>query len=155
LNLDYGVLLRDRRALISGGATEVGQAVAALFSAHGAKVAIIDEGAEAVEAALMRLDKIAPGVAGFSGDYACEESVSNLFSRAKAAVGSIDILVNAAGLYIAGTAEEITIADLWRMLDVNVLSAIRLTKLAVPDMLANFRGDIVNITAHIGTVKAR
>jgi NAD(P)-dependent dehydrogenase (short-subunit alcohol dehydrogenase family) len=118
LTLNYGALLNGRRALIAGGAPEIGHAVASLFSEHGATVDVADT----------------------------EEKAAHIICEMSAVHGPIDIFVSIMGAYGA---------DFKRMLDMNVLSAIRLTKLLIPGMRKNARGDIVHIIADVGSFRAR
>jgi len=118
LTLNYGALLEGRRALIAGGASEIGRAVASLFGAHGATVAI-----------------------------ACtEEEAAQIIGEANAANSPYDIFVSIMSAYDC---------DFRKLLDMNVLSAMRLTRLLIPGMRKNARGDIVHIIADAGSFKAR
>ena len=155
MKLEYDALLRGRAALISGGGSDVGRAVAKLFASHGAKVAIWDACADAVEASLAALRADAPDIVGFSGALSYEREVNDLYVKVKAVIGPVGVLVNAAGLFIPGSAEEVSDEDFLKMLEANVLCAVRLTKAALPDMIAIYRGDIVNITSDLGAFKSR
>ena len=118
MTLNYGALLAGRRALIAGSASEIGRAVASLFSAHGV------------------VDAVA---------YT-EEEAARIINEAKAANSPIDIFVSIM---------SVDDCDFRRLLDLNVLSVIRLTKLLIPGMCENARGDIVHIIADAGSFRAR
>ena len=123
---DFNALtgLAGRTAVVSGAASGIGRAVAVRLAAAGACVVAIDldaAGAEATAAACGG----AIGVGGDVRDWATGEAVAQ---AATARFGSLDILVNAAGLYPSGAALELDEAHWDQLLDVNLKGAMILSQ---------------------------
>ncbi|KFC18209.1 SDR family oxidoreductase [Epilithonimonas lactis] len=83
-----------------------------------------------------------------------EQSVSYAFDKIIAAEGTIDVLVNNAGISMFGVAETATPSDLQHMLDVNTIAPWRLMKLALPFMRKQSEGLIINVSSGWGRFSA-
>ncbi len=146
--------LDNRHALVTGGASGIGEATVRVLAAAGARVTIADINRERAEALASELG---PAVSAAIVDVADEHSVRNLF----AAIPALDTLVNNAGIGLVGSVEETDFADWQRLFRVNVDSIFLCTKYAMPLLLASgsrgFPGTIVNIgsVAGLGGVKRR
>ena len=149
--MDYQCLLAGRSAIVTGGAGSVGRAVALLYATHGANVVILDEDETEVEKTVKDLREINQKCSGFAGNLRDPESIAQLCDYAINALGTADILVNAAGSYLPGDAETLEEDDFIAMLDKNVNSTIRFTKAIIPYMCDNRQGDIINITSDLST----
>ena len=108
-------------ALVTGGASGIGQATARLLAARGARVAVLDR----VKA---EPRDVYPVVADVTDDAAVRAAVAD----AGQALGGLDILVNNAGTGAAGTVEDNDDDEWHRVLDVNVLGIVRTTRAALP-----------------------
>ncbi|MFI2781803.1 SDR family NAD(P)-dependent oxidoreductase [Streptomyces sp. ALB3] len=111
-------------ALVTGGASGIGAAVAALLLARGARVAVLDldtEGAPEGALALM-------------ADVTDDDAVRNAVDRAAAELGGLHTLVSNAGIGSIGTVEDNTDAEWARVLDVNVLGMVRTARHALPHL---------------------
>ena len=105
-----------RRALVTGGASGIGRATAALLAARGASVALLDHRADAVREAAATL-----GAVGVVGDVRDEAAVSAAVRDAVAGLGgAIHVLVNAAGIYRVAPAVELTSGEWDEVLDTNL-----------------------------------
>jgi 2-dehydro-3-deoxy-L-rhamnonate dehydrogenase (NAD+) len=138
--------LAGRGAVITGGASGIGFAIAERFIRSGAKVAIWDIDAEAANEAATRL-RVTP----LQVDVTDEASVLAAVRQSEAAVGAIDILVTSAGI----TGPNKTIADYpleeWRsVLDVDLTGPFLCSKAVVPGMTARDYGRIVHIASVAG-----
>jgi 2-keto-3-deoxy-L-fuconate dehydrogenase len=122
------------RALVTGGASGIGLATALLLSARGASVAVLDLDPSGVPAPL----------AGFTADVADDASVRAGVAAAADALGGLDILVNNAGIGAAGTVEDNPDEQWHRVLDVNVVGIVRVTRAALAHLRASDRAAIVN-----------
>jgi NAD(P)-dependent dehydrogenase (short-subunit alcohol dehydrogenase family) len=130
--------LTQRKILITGGASGIGKATVSLFRQEGAKVAILDRPGTADD------DLFVPV------DVADAASVQQAVRAAHAALGGLDGVVNAAGIFSpAGLAD--TTPDLFsRTLAVNLMGTFLVVQAAAPILLAAGAGTIVNIGSGVG-----
>ncbi|MFI9059363.1 SDR family NAD(P)-dependent oxidoreductase [Streptomyces anulatus] len=133
--------LSDLRAVVTGGASGIGLAVARVLDAHGVAVAVLDRNADAVPGTLTAL----------GADVGDDASVRAAVGAAAAALGGIDILVNNAGIGAAGTVED-NPDDQWHdVLDVNVLGVVRTTRAALPHLRRSEHAAVVNVCSIAAT----
>ena len=135
--------LDGKAALVTGGASGIGEATCRVLADAGAKVLVMDlnrEGAEKLAAEL-------PGGEAVVCDITDEEQVRG----ALAGIGRLDILVNNAGIGMVGGIEQTSLKDFRRLMAVNVEGAFLVTKYALPKLLAD-RGRIVFIGSVAGLV---
>jgi NAD(P)-dependent dehydrogenase (short-subunit alcohol dehydrogenase family) len=135
--------LTGKTALITGGASGIGEATARLFSQNGARVVIVDLNAEAAARVASEL----PGACSFGCDIGDERSVQSAVSQ----VDKLDVLVNNAGIGLVGSVEETSLEDWERLLRVNVTGMFLMTRAALPLLLAS-RGSIINLGSVAGLV---
>ena len=135
--------LDGKTALITGGASGIGEATVRLFAEAGARVLIADRDEERARA----LAAAIPDSESYACDVADEASVAKVFQ----AVRKLDILVNCAGIGLVGTVEETEQSDLQRLFRVNVEGTYLMTKAALPLLLA-VRGSVLNVGSVAGMV---
>jgi NAD(P)-dependent dehydrogenase (short-subunit alcohol dehydrogenase family) len=129
------------RVLISGGASGIGLATARAFREQGAKVAV--------------LDKSELGPDGFlfvSSDVSDLASVDRAVTRSVEQLGGLDVLVNCAGIGAQGDVSANSDEEWHHVFDVNVVGMIRVTRAALPAILASPAGAIVNVSSIAATV---
>lgn len=133
-----GLELVGKHAIVTGGGTGIGAAIAAALVAHGAKISIVS-----------RTPAPSPWFST-QADIADEAQVVRAFTSARAANGPISILVNNAG--IAESAPLLrTSTELWnRILATNLTGAFLCARTALPDMLAAKSGSILNVASTAG-----
>jgi NAD(P)-dependent dehydrogenase (short-subunit alcohol dehydrogenase family) len=132
------VRLRGRHAVVTGGGTGIGAAIAAALEAEGARVSRIGR----------RIERLGPE--GFAADVTDRAQVESAFAAARAAHGPISILVNNAGAAHGVPFAKVT-AQLWReMLAVNLDGVFHCCQAALPDLLAGGAGRIVTIASMAG-----
>jgi NAD(P)-dependent dehydrogenase (short-subunit alcohol dehydrogenase family) len=136
--------LDGRVAIVTGGARGIGRAIADGLAADGARIVVADlRGAEEAAASY-------DGGVGITCDVADEASVQRLVDETLARCGSIDVLVNTAGLYASLAMRsflEIPLEEWRRVMDVNVASMFLTCRAAVPAMREQGGGAIVNISS--------
>jgi NAD(P)-dependent dehydrogenase (short-subunit alcohol dehydrogenase family) len=140
--------LQDHRVLVTGSSSGIGKAIAAAYLAEGARVLMHGLTREETEAAASDLSG-AGSVEAAWADIGTAEGAARLLDAA-AAFGPLDVLVNNVGIFGAKAFEDLTDADWQRTFDVNVMSAVRLSRAILPAMLARNAGSILNIASEAG-----
>jgi NAD(P)-dependent dehydrogenase (short-subunit alcohol dehydrogenase family) len=130
--------LAGRKILITGGASGIGRATAALFRSEGARVAVLDRPGGTADDIFVAVD------------VADAASVQRAVREAEAALGGLDGVVNAAGIFSAAGLADTT-ADLFsRTLAVNLTGTFLVVQAAAPILLASGGGTVVNIGSGVG-----
>ena len=145
--------LKDKTAIISGGATGMGAASARLFAAEGAAVGIIDRNVAAGEALVAELKAKGQKAAFAKADVSSKAEVEAAVASVNAALGLVNVLFNHAGTIVIKPFLETEEADWDFLFDVNVKSMYLMTRAVLPQMLANGGGSIV-CTSSISAVYA-
>ena len=143
--------LDDRTAIITGGGSGIGRAIALRFAGAGARVAIVDITAEAATAAASEATALGGTCIAVRGDVSRQTDVIDAFQQIEAQLGPVDILVNSAGVAHIGTVEQTTEEDLDRLYAVNVKGVYNCLKAAVASMKGR-GGAILNIASVAATV---
>jgi 2-keto-3-deoxy-L-fuconate dehydrogenase len=137
--------LTGKTAVVTGAGSGIGAAIARVFAARGAHVAVVDRD----EAAARRIADEIAGAGGGATAYRCDVSqpdgVETLFRQIAAAHPRLDLLINNAGIAHVGTVETTTPDDMDRLYRVNVLGVYLCARAAVPIMLAQGGGVILNM----------
>jgi len=136
--------LKNRVALITGGASGIGFATAVLFLEEGAKVAIIDVSGEAGKKAVKSIRKLGFDALFVKADVSKESEVKSAVRKIVAKFGRLDILFNNAGIFIDGRVHELSEAEWDRIMDINLKGVFLCSKHAIPHMLKQGKGVIVN-----------
>ncbi|MGR8921391.1 MAG: SDR family NAD(P)-dependent oxidoreductase [Gammaproteobacteria bacterium] len=137
----------DRVAVITGGASGIGFAVARALATAGARVVLADIESEALDRAV---DELAEGGAAVSGkltDVADRAAVDELAAYARDTHGAVDIVFNNAGVAVFGATQDMTHEDWTWTIDVNLWGAIHGVEAFVPHMVRAGRGGHVLFTA--------
>jgi 3-hydroxybutyrate dehydrogenase len=122
--------LAGRHALITGGGTGIGAAIAVALSAAGAAVSLVGRRAEPLQEAAANLDRASAIVA----DVTREDDTVAMLEAARAAHGPVDILVANAGAAESAPLAKLDLGHWQRMLDVNLTGAFLSVKAALPDL---------------------
>ncbi|RSN76910.1 SDR family NAD(P)-dependent oxidoreductase [Candidatus Methanodesulfokora washburnensis] len=140
------ISLSNKVALVTGGSSGIGRAIALKLSQAGAKVAILD-----IKECEDLLDEIGRDKARF---YRCDvtsaEEVKETVNRVYGDFGRIDIVVNAAGIIIRKDAVETSEEEWDRVLNVNLKGPFLVSKYSIPYMIRGGGGSIVNIASGWG-----
>ena len=139
--------IEGRTAVVTGGGSGIGRAVAAVLAAQGAAVAVWDRDAAGAEETV-RLVREAGGTAvAVTGDAADPAAVAAAVERTRAELGPVTVLVNNAGISSYSAFTDITEDVFDEMIRVNLKGPFLVTQAIVPDMLAAGWGRIVNISS--------
>lgn len=147
--------LHGKTALVTGGGLGIGRAACLRMAEEGARVAVTDVNIAAGQAVVDEITT-AGGSAGFWHlDVSREADVRSVFEDVVQAFGHLDVLVNNAGISGANKpTHEVTEAEWDHLMAVNVKGVFFCTKHAVPYMLAQARGSIINLSSIYGLVGA-
>lgn len=138
--------LKDKVAIVTGGASGFGAGIVQAFATAGAKVVVADLAYEAAQQVAAPIEGLATHT-----DVSDSASVSRMTQETLEAFGRIDILVNNAGItHPRGALEDISEADFDRVLAVNVKSVYLTARNIVPQMKAQGSGAILNIASTAG-----
>jgi len=132
-------------ALITGGSSGIGLAIARMLRDEGFDLTLASRTAEKVEAAATEL-----GAHAIAADVSNEEDCERVVREHVDRVGGLDLLVNSAGIGIAGRVEEMQVKHLDRQLNINLRGLLLVTRAAIPH-LRKTKGWIVNLASIAGT----
>lgn len=142
--MDYNVA--GKTALITGGATGIGAAIAQVFVDEGANVVISGLTQAEVDQAVADLGKSARGLAG---DLTKPGEAERLYAFAKE-TGPVDFLINNVGIFEVREFFDTTDAHWFKYFDVNVMTGVRMSRLVMKDMLDRSEGSVVFISSESG-----
>jgi len=141
--------LKDKIAIVTGGARGIGQAVSELFAKEGATVIIMD--------LLPQGQAVADGIIAAGGRAAYHSvsvtdktEVQDVFAKVHELYGTIDILINNAGITRDRTLEKMSEEEWDAVIEVNLKGVFICTQAAVPYMKANNYGRIVSAASNVG-----
>lgn len=143
--------LAGKRAVVTGGGTGLGRAVARALATEGAAVAVVSRNRDVLERSAAELTAETGGrVIAVPCDTTDDESVRSMAREVAAQLGGIDILINGAALQSSGkpapTVLEVNEANFWPDVNVKVLGYIRAIREVTPFMIEAGGGRIVNIS---------
>jgi 3-oxoacyl-[acyl-carrier protein] reductase len=145
--------LRDKVAIVTGGARGIGGAIAAAFAAEGADVVIADRLGEDVAAPVIHEIESAGRKALFvPTDISDEGQVRAMVDRAYAELGDVDILVNNAGTFSQHFFHELPVAEFDRVLAINLRGVFLCTRFVLPRMLERGSGNVINVASQLGQI---
>jgi len=144
------VRLRDRVALITGGGSGFGRAIALRFAAEGARVAVSGRRRAPLEATVTAIQEARGNALAVVADATIEAEVETLVRRTVERFGHLDVLVNNAGAVFGRvTAEDCVPEEFRRTLEANLMSTFVCSRAALPE-LRRRRGSIINIASMSG-----
>lgn len=135
--------LEGKSAIITGGGSGIGKAIAALFAKQGATVHIIELNAEAARQVVDEITQSGGKASAYSCDVANQQQVITVFQQ----IGKADILVNNAGIAHIGKAGTTSEEDFEKVYRVNVKGAYNCLYAAIPLMKKNGGGAILNMAS--------
>ena len=143
--------LKEKIAVITGGAQGIGRATALLMAREGAKLVIADLQGEKAQSVASELEKSGAEAIGLAVDVASEASVKLMAKAAFERFGRIDILANVAGIYYPkASVTDLSEEDWDRTIDINLGSNFLCCREFVPSMRRQKSGRIISIASGIG-----
>ena len=138
----------DRVVIVTGGAGNLGSAVAQAFQAAGAKLVLVDRAADRLPRLFPDLIDSANHFLATSVDLTSADAVETMVDETVKRFGRVDALVNTAGGYRGGTPVHETDFETWEfMLNLNARTVFIASRAVIPHMLQQGSGKIVNVAA--------
>jgi 3-oxoacyl-[acyl-carrier protein] reductase len=142
--------LKNKVAVITGGAQGIGRAIALGMAREGAKVVVADLQSEKARSVADEVKILGGDALGFEVNVADESSVKRLSEATFAQFGRVDILVNDAGVYLKSSVVDMSEADWDRTLDINLGGNFLCCRAFVPAMREQKSGRILSMASGIG-----
>ncbi len=142
-----------RLALITGGSSGIGLALAGQLAQAGARVWLLARGKERLQSAFTTLFSAnGRGNGMLAADVSDWKQVQSTLERFQREVGVPDLLINSAGITEPGYVDQLPVEAYRQMMEVNYMGTVHVTKAILPGMLKRGSGDIVNISSTGGFV---
>jgi NAD(P)-dependent dehydrogenase (short-subunit alcohol dehydrogenase family) len=141
---------RDRTVLVTGASSGIGRETALAFAAAGANLVLVARRAKALASVAAQARKLGVAALVATADVTQPEAVTACFRKGVKRFGTVDVVVNNAGVLIPAKVVDLRGADLQRMLDVNLFGALHVMQEAVKVMRKQGRGHIVNVGSLAG-----
>tara|TARA_B100001123_G_scaffold121258_1_gene141148 strand:+ start:621 stop:1361 length:741 start_codon:yes stop_codon:yes gene_type:complete len=141
--------LKDKTAIITGGGTGIGLAIARAFYQEGAKIILFGRRKEKLEKAI---EKLGDSAMIIQGDMTNNNDLDQLINETLHNFKKIDILVNNAGLFNGSPLHEISDSQWDEIMDINIRSVFQLTRRVLPAMLSQKYGNIIHISSILGLI---
>ena len=135
--------LKDKKAVVTGGGSGIGKAIAVLFAQQGAEVHIIELSAESAREAVKEITANGGQALAHACNVANQQEVLAVFEK----IGNINILLNNAGIAHIGKADTTVEADFDRVMNVNVKGVYNCIYAAIPQLRNSGGGVIVNMAS--------
>jgi len=146
------LVLNDKVVIITGASSGIGRSLAFAFARRGARVVLVGRNIERLEAVRREIEPYTGDVLVIPADICDEAQVQALVNRTLDTFGRVDVLVNNAGISSGGRLQDQNPQRIEQLLRVNLWSAIRLTQLVLPHMLAQSSGYIMNVGSDLARV---
>lgn len=144
-----------KTVLVTGSSRGIGKAIAVKYAKKGYNVVInCRDNKELLEKVKKEIESYQVSCTAFVGDVGDYAVCEEMFQSIKKQYGSLDILINNAGIAYIGLLTDMTIEDWNRIITNNLTSVFNCCRLAVPDMISVKKGKIVNISSVWGSVGA-
>lgn len=139
--------LQDRVAIVTGGGSGIGQAIAYLFASEGAHLVVVDRVAEGAMATVRHIETMGRQSLAVTADVTDNQAIQQMAATVQERFGQIDILVNNAAFSQGDDILTMDEATWDRNLDVVLKSVFLCSKAVLPTMIAQRRGAIINIAS--------
>jgi len=144
-------LLEGKTVIITGASRGIGKGIAELFADHGANIAFTYRFSEEKAKALVKeLSASGCKAKGYKSDASDFNAAQQLVDNVMEEFGSIDVLVNNAGITKDGLLMRMSEEDFDSVMNINMKSVFNLTKAVLPTMLKQRKGSIINMSSVVG-----
>jgi len=153
--------LKGTTAMVTGASSGIGEATAIAFAAMGAKVALVARRADRLRALAIKIEAGGGEALAIEADITVEEKAREAVDRTASEFGSLDTLINNAGVMLLGPIINAPLEEWRRMININVMGLLYCTHAALPHLLKAAKdsprrvADLVNISSVAGRTARR
>lgn len=149
-NNDSRKNFKDKVAIITGAADGMGRKVALDMAAEGAKITAVDINKKGIDSVKEKIETMGEQCISVQCDVSSSKKIDEMVQRTIDVFGTVDIVVNSAGLLVAGSIEDTTDELIDKIININLKSILYLTRAVTPIMKEKKYGRIVNIASITG-----
>ncbi|MBU0939965.1 MAG: 3-ketoacyl-ACP reductase [Bacteroidetes bacterium] len=142
--------LKNKNALITGAGKGIGKAIALALAKEGVNVILIARTQEEIDNVAAKARALRVKAIAITADVTDINSVNKAAEKAIAEFGTIDILINNAGIAAFGKFLDLEPTDWERIIQVNLMGTYYMTRAVLPNMIERQSGDIINISSTAG-----
>lgn len=141
------MILKDKVSIITGGGRGIGKAIATAFAREGSSLVLVSRTGEELGSTKKELINLNPRVKTFPADVSNEKDVESLVNFTLENFGTVDILVNCAGIYgPIGPATDVDTKKWLEAININLGGTFMCIKAVLPTMIRNRKGKIINLS---------
>ena len=141
--------MKDKVVVITGGSSGIGKALAETFGRNGSKIVITGRNADELSKAVAELKAKGITIEGYQADVSLEEDNRKMAEKAVAQYGTIDVLINNAGISMRALFDEVDLAVVKKVMDINFYGVLYATKYCLPEIKKN-KGSVIGISSIAG-----
>lgn len=142
--------LKNKNALITGAGKGIGKAIALALAKEGVNVILVARTADDIEKLATKIRSLRVKALAVTADVSDIESINQAVAKGMEEFGSIDILINNAGIAAFGKFLELEPTEWERIIKVNLMGTYYATRAVLPNMIERQTGDIINISSTAG-----
>ncbi|MEZ7515051.1 3-ketoacyl-ACP reductase [Flavobacterium frigidarium] len=142
--------LKNKNALITGAGKGIGKAIALALAKEGVNVVLVSRTADDIEKLATKIRSLRVKALAVTADVSDITSIDQAVAKALEEFGSIDILINNAGIAAFGKFLELEPTEWERIIKVNLMGTYYATRAVLPNMIERQTGDIINISSTAG-----
>ena len=142
--------LKNKNALITGAGKGIGKAIALALAKEGVNVVLVSRTADDIEKLATKIRSLRVKALAITADVSDITSIDQAVANAVEEFGSIDILINNAGIAAFGKFLELEPTEWERIIKVNLMGTYYATRAVLPNMIERQTGDIINISSTAG-----
>jgi dehydrogenase/reductase SDR family protein 7B len=141
--------LKDKVVIITGGSSGIGKALAEAFGRNGSKILITGRNNSELQLSVEAIRKKGITISGFQADVSVEDDNRNMAEEAVRLYGRIDVLINNAGITMRALFEEVDLAVVKKVMDINFFGVLFATHYCLPEIMKN-KGSVIGISSIAG-----
>lgn len=142
--------LKNKNALITGAGKGIGKAIALALAKEGVNIILVARTQEEIDSVAAKVRSLRVKALAITADVADINSVNAAVAKALTEFGTIDILINNAGIAAFGKFLDLEPTDWERIIQVNLMGTYYVTRAVLPNMIERQSGDIINISSTAG-----